>query len=158
MLNREVSVMASLLVAHEPSSTAVVRRALTRDLQPYPPAFVDEVVLVASELVGNAIRHSPVDSSGQVRVGWDASPAGVTLRVTDASTEPPHVRPAGPSDLHGRGLRIVQALAADWGFEAVDNGKTVWAHVSVHDPAHAARGRSGSSGSTGFRGQRMLAR
>jgi serine/threonine-protein kinase RsbW len=154
ILNREVSVMATLLVAHQPSSTAVVRRALARDLASYPPEFVDEVVLVASELVGNAIRHSPVDSSGQMRVGWDTSPDGVNLRVTDASPDAPYLRPAGRSDLNGRGLGVVQALSAEWGFERADGGKTVWAYLAVETRAVA---RS-SSGSDGFLGRRMLAR
>jgi hypothetical protein len=80
----------------------------------------DVAVLLASELVTNSVLHGGADGAGSagygdrlgkrvwVRCGsrWPSGP-GVPVLVADAGSE------AGG----GRGMRLVDALAARWGYE-----------------------------------------
>lgn len=121
-------------VLHEAPSAGEVRRALTEDLtrRGLPADVVDDAALLASELVGNAVRHAYPLPGGVLRVGWDVEDDRVVLRVTDGGgRQAPHVRDAGPRDVRGRGLAIVDSLAEDWGVDRYENGvgpvSTVWA-------------------------------
>jgi anti-sigma regulatory factor (Ser/Thr protein kinase) len=81
------------------------------------------VLLLVSELVTNAIRHARTPFELSVHV--DGSQ--VTVGVLDHDRTQPRVRHAGPTDTSGRGLHIVQAMAASWGTELVArDSKRVW--------------------------------
>ncbi len=54
-----------------------------------PRESVDEVVLVASELVGNAVRHTVAKDDLGLDVDWTIEAQGVTVRVCDPSPVPP---------------------------------------------------------------------
>lgn len=85
----------------------------------------EDVVLVISELVGNAIRHGAAPLSYDVV----ADQEGVLVLVQDADEHPPGVgAPAPPSKESGRGLFLVGELARDWGWSlCCGGGKRVWA-------------------------------
>jgi anti-sigma regulatory factor (Ser/Thr protein kinase) len=123
----------ALLVRHEAASTAIVRRHLARDLASYdlPADAIDDAVLVASELVGNAVRHTRATGSATLDVSWDVDSSGVRVCVGDPSDEQPHLRIVGDDEPKGRGLKIVAAMADEWGVERGARGKTVWAHVPL---------------------------
>lgn len=83
-----------------------------------PPMVVDDVELMASELVTNAVLH-PVPSGHPVRVRVSIG-EDVRLEVAHhgATTDLPAVgdwRTAPPTALSGRGLGIVRRLADDVG-------------------------------------------
>ena len=120
-----------LLVRHEAASAAIVRIRLARDLASYdlPAAAIDDAVLVASELVGNAVRHTRPTESGTLDVSWHVDATGVRVCVGDPGDEQPRPRIAGDDEPEGRGLKIVDAMADEWGVEREARGKTVWAHV-----------------------------
>jgi anti-sigma regulatory factor (Ser/Thr protein kinase) len=124
----------ALLVRHEAASAAVVRRQLARDLASYdlPADAIDDAVLVASELVGNAVRHTKAAESATLDISWDVDSSGVRVCVGDPSDRQPEVREAGDDEPGGRGLKIVDAMSDQWGVERGDRGKTVWAHVPMH--------------------------
>lgn len=85
---------------------------------------MEDVVLVTSELVGNAIRH------GRSPLAYDVAMDGNAVRVVvqDAAPRPPgHVSPAQSSAEGGRGLFIVAQLARDWGWSPCSDGKCIWA-------------------------------
>jgi two-component sensor histidine kinase len=90
-----------------------------------------DVVAVAVELVGNAIRHAAPLPGGVVRVAWRLLSNGhVHVRVTDGGADtPPVPRFATPDDADGRGLAIVDALSQRWGVERDGMGQSVWAEV-----------------------------
>lgn len=98
-----------------------------------PEDTAETAVLLLSELVTNAVRHSHVRGRHiEVRclvVG------GVTLRVevSDAGDGLPVLRTAAEEDESGRGLALVAALAADWGVQPRLHGigKTVWCELSL---------------------------
>ena len=88
--------------------------------------YAGDAETVASELATNAITHvsAPSFDLELKRVG-DSS--AVMVIVTDASPDPPVMRaPAGDFE-HGRGLQVVQALSASWGWTPHDPGKAVYA-------------------------------
>ena len=122
--------VGTLLVRHHPASAAVVRREVAADLHAHAvtPDSVDDVVLVISELVGNAVTHS---GDGDLDVAWTVEDDVVIVRVHDASPEAPQLRHVDASSTNGRGLAIVAALALEWGSHRVGNGKQVWARVPV---------------------------
>jgi anti-sigma regulatory factor (Ser/Thr protein kinase) len=130
----------ALLVRHEAASAAIVRRQLARDLASYdlPPNAIDNAVLVASELVGNAVRHTSATESATLDVSWDVDSSGVRVCVGDPGDEQPQLRTVGEDEPSGRGLKIVDAMSDDWGVERGDRGKTVWAHVPIQRSSVAA--------------------
>jgi len=81
-----------------------------------------DVVLVASELVTNVVRHT--EHGGRVRA-WNADP--VRLEVHDTSSSPPLVVAMTDTQPGGRGLRIIDAICSSWGTTIVPTGKVVWA-------------------------------
>jgi hypothetical protein len=60
----------------------------------------------------------------------------VRVEVRDTASGQPAMRSPGPEDTSGRGLRIVDMLAARWGVRyASGEGKTVW--FTLTEPARA---------------------
>lgn len=125
--------MGAMLVRQEPASASAVRRELTFDLElrGVQPDVIDQVTLVASELVSNAIRHCGPDARDTLDVSWAIDADDVTINVEDSSHELPRMRQAAPDAPNGRGLAIVTALTQDWGAERTPNGKRVWARIGL---------------------------
>ena len=87
---------------------------------------VDDVALVVSELVTNAVLHGDGDIMLNVVVADDA----VHVEVADAAPALPAPR-AAPSDADsGRGLFIVDGVATRWGVRPAARGKVVWADLA----------------------------
>ncbi|MGI5206360.1 ATP-binding protein [Spirillospora sp. CA-108201] len=85
----------------------------------------NDMGVIASELVTNAVVHGPQD--GTVRVRFTRERGGVLLAVWDSSDAMP-VRRVDPEGLSGRGLVMVEALATAFGANPTSpNGKWVWA-------------------------------
>jgi anti-sigma regulatory factor (Ser/Thr protein kinase) len=96
------------------------------------PEVVDDARLVATELVGNAVRHaSPLDN-GTVLVRWQEQDAALALSVCDGggAGEPTQVE-AAPEDADGRGLSIVDALSANWWIERNTQEHTVHVRLAL---------------------------
>jgi anti-sigma regulatory factor (Ser/Thr protein kinase) len=92
-------------------------------------AFADDVVLIASELVGNAVQFA---SARSVRVLLKASEDAVLLEVSDGADQEPCRRQAREDDESGRGLVLVEMLADAWGSRHREGGgKVVWARVAL---------------------------
>ncbi|MFJ1754095.1 ATP-binding protein [Kitasatospora sp. NPDC088134] len=104
---------------------AFVRAALA-DWQ-VDAALAADALLVAAELLANAIRHTP----GAERLDLALEPGALRIAVTDASTDPPRPRPHRPDAPGGHGLFIVERLALTWGSDRAGHGKTVWVRVPI---------------------------
>jgi anti-sigma regulatory factor (Ser/Thr protein kinase) len=124
--------VGALTVQHDLASAAVVRHSIADDLvgNGVTRDSVDDVVLVASELVGNAVVHT-VGQLDELSVSWEIEPVTVVVRVTDTSPTLPRPSSADPNRPGGRGLAIVAAIASDWGVQRSRQGKQVWARVPV---------------------------
>ncbi|MGV9271552.1 ATP-binding protein [Kitasatospora sp. NPDC003701] len=100
-----------------------------------PPALRDDTLLVVSELVTNAVRHTV--GPGSVHLARDAT--GIDIAVSDTSRLLPEPRLTEPgSATNGLGLRLVAALC-DALYTTLDpgSGKTVHAHLAVAAAAAA---------------------
>ncbi len=109
----------------EAGSVALARHFVAeRLLGQCPPALVDDVTLVTSELATNAILHAASSFDVTLR-NVDGQ---VLLEIRDRSRRGPVPGDQTMLGTHGRGIAIVTALARDWGV-ALDpsGGKTVWA-------------------------------
>ena len=84
--------------------------------------------VLVSELVTNALRY------GAQPMRMITKGAGATLRVEvhDArGGEPPRLRPTAPESSNGRGMMIVDALAARWGWSEFGGEKQVWFELDL---------------------------
>ena len=113
-----------------PESASVARRQLVQWMRTLGAGdeTSDDARLVVSELVGNSVRHARPLADGTMHVAWTSSGADLDIAVTDggALTTPERVE-AGVSDLAGRGLSIVETLAARWWVESTRSRTTVHA-------------------------------
>ncbi|WP_328377898.1 ATP-binding protein [Streptomyces sp. NBC_00440] len=99
------------------------------------PELAGDAALVAGELCGNAVLHGCLRDR-LFRV--DVTLGGNTLRI--AVTDPrgerlPVPRVADPDDQFGRGLLIVDTVAARWDVQTLTVGKAVWAELDVQPVA-----------------------
>lgn len=85
------------------------------------------VLLVVSELVTNADRHS----DGPYILELEGTDTSLTVTVYDSSATLPRVFPRDPQRVGRHGLEIVRALALNVGVERVPVGKRVSAVLSL---------------------------
>ncbi|MFF1414574.1 ATP-binding protein [Streptomyces sp. NPDC058289] len=99
--------------------------ALLKDqVPPGHPTFHDDVLLVVSELVTNAVRHAPGPLIFRLTLLRDR--IEITVQDTDHRTPAPR-----PPDLDGgRGWPIIQSLACDVQVFLHPEGKTVSAQLA----------------------------
>jgi anti-sigma regulatory factor (Ser/Thr protein kinase) len=117
-----------------PESAGGVRDALGRWLRSsgLTARTVDDARLVATELVGNAVRHARPLGNGTVLVRWQREGSALELSVCDGGgvTSPERVE-ASPDDVSGRGLAIVDALSSTWWVEHSHDVHTVHARLPL---------------------------
>jgi serine/threonine-protein kinase RsbW len=89
-----------------------------------------DAILVASELVTNAVTHSGGGPSDLIEVRVSRGTEGVMISVRDPGTSGKQAEIPGRADIDmgGLGLRIVDAIALRWGAERGD-GYCVWAEL-----------------------------
>ena len=78
--------------------------------------------LLVSELVANAILHSGTPLEVVVRCGEDR----VRVEVHDGNLQLPVRKHYSTMSGTGRGLMLVERMAADWGSDRTGGGKVVW--------------------------------
>ncbi|HEX6344260.1 ATP-binding protein [Umezawaea sp.] len=90
-------------------------------------AVLEDVVLVAVELVTNAVQHAKFPR--RLRISRRAG--AVRVDVTDGTSFRPVLRAPSPTRANGRGILIVHKLSRAWGvLPGVGGGKTVWAELA----------------------------
>lgn len=126
----------ALALPPEPETPAAARDFVVGRLRRHDLlSLVEDVRLVASELVTNAVTHARTPLT--VTVERDA--AVVTVTVQDGSSRSPRMSPDDLWAPCGRGLMLVAALSRDWGvLNGSDGSKSVWASFLSDDPALAS--------------------
>jgi anti-sigma regulatory factor (Ser/Thr protein kinase) len=118
------------------------RRFTSRTLTDWELAErLDDVCLVVSELVTNALKHGlPGDAAGcgqPVRLHLMHWTSRLVCAVRDPGAETPVAAPDGPQEPaaeSGRGLFLVESFSDGWGwhpFAGTLRGKVVWAQFHV---------------------------
>jgi anti-sigma regulatory factor (Ser/Thr protein kinase) len=90
--------------------------------------ILDDLVLVVDELAGNGIRHTASGRGGKITIALLAGDGVLRAEVSDDGAD--GARPVlrvDPEAESGRGLNIVDALAARWGHRPDGPRTTVWA-------------------------------
>lgn len=92
--------------------------------------LTEAVELIVSELVTNAVKASdgyPVPPAVQFRMSTKQD--SVLIEVWDCDPRQPIMRRPMDVDESGRGLFLVEAMSARWGWTEFEQGKVVWAEV-----------------------------
>ncbi|HEV8297689.1 MAG TPA: ATP-binding protein [Acidimicrobiales bacterium] len=105
--------------------SAAEARSFVRDVAEGQLSAVetDALMLIADELVTNAVRHG--DAPIEVTIVVDES----TLRIEVRDGSPTMPRPMAPCAHGGFGLRLVEGVATAWGTIDAPPGKIVWAEL-----------------------------
>jgi anti-sigma regulatory factor (Ser/Thr protein kinase) len=124
---------AEVRLPSRPESAATARRLTQCVVQrqwALPAQTCENAVLLVSELVGNAVRHTGARVFGlrmQRRRGW------IRVEVRDPSRGLPCLMPVQEMDTSGRGLFLVDKLSDRWGVDLLPRGKTTWFEMRVSD-------------------------
>lgn len=114
-------------------------RAAVSSLFRQHPDLLEDVRLVVSELITNAVMHTPI--GGVLRV-WLLGGGGWRVEVEDHSDRPPEAVTSA-REIGGRGLELVALLAGRWGSVPLHEGKVVWAErvpiTTEHEAGHVVR-------------------
>jgi anti-sigma regulatory factor (Ser/Thr protein kinase) len=114
---------ASIRLSPHPTSARAAREFVARTLLEWGRGDQTEAaVLLTSELVTNAIIHARTEVAVTMRVAGD----GLRVVVLDESDEQPSPRSEADELGGGRGLKLVDAVAASWGVAPQGTGKAVW--------------------------------
>lgn len=108
-----------------PASVGEARRFVGAQLVDLGATSVSEVAaLLTSELVTNAIVHA----GGRIRVRVIDREGTIRVSVEDPSSAQPRRRRATERAVTGRGLALIDDLAAHWGVDSLPGhqGKAVW--------------------------------
>jgi anti-anti-sigma factor len=115
-------------LAPTPNAAATARRFVRETLQSWrltPPdgELSDQAQLLADELVTNAVVHAQTDMRLRLELGGEL----LHIAVHDFDHRLPRPLPDDPQAQGGRGLRLVEWLAAAWGAQPhPEGGKVVW--------------------------------
>jgi serine phosphatase RsbU (regulator of sigma subunit)/anti-sigma regulatory factor (Ser/Thr protein kinase) len=128
-----------VLLAPEPTAPSRARSFIRDSLRSWkvtaPDLAVEDAVLLASELVANAVQHAGTG----VEVGCRLVAEVLEVTVTDRHPARPLPDPRGINEDHfserGRGLTLPAALASSWGVTYTGTAKTVWFRLRLSPPS-----------------------
>jgi len=140
----------------QPSAAGQARRFVRETLGswgvPGPAAraadLVDDVVLLTSELVTNAVVHAGTEVQVTCRMSGTAIEVAVRDRHPARSLGPPGQQGDDPAArTSGRGLLLPSALATAWGVSYTRAAKAVWFRIAFADHPPGAGGAAPSPAS-----------
>lgn len=125
-VERSDGLSLDLVLDAVPRSISVARHAVARLFDPalrIPAELAEDVLLLVSELVTNAVLHARTT----VHVSARLERGRILVAVGD---DDPHNAPRrsepGVTATSGRGMRLVDLLASSWGVEMGPTSKVVW--------------------------------
>ncbi|MFV2119294.1 ATP-binding protein [Streptomyces sp. Act-28] len=117
-----------------PESAAIARRlaqCVVLRTWSLGPQVAEDVVLLVSELVGNAVRHTGARAFG-LRMCRRRG-GRIRVEVRDPSRGLPCLMPVRGMDVSGRGLFVVDKLSDRWGVDLLPHGKNTWFEMRIAD-------------------------
>jgi Histidine kinase-like ATPase domain len=131
-------VVSGLTLAATPTAVPLARALVRLSLTQWGfPGLVDDAGLCVSELTTNAVQASGLLAFLRVHIGLFT--ATTRIEVWDRSDGKPQPRLVDEADEGGRGLMLVEAISAQWGWYARAGrfGKVVWAELKLpHEPVN----------------------
>lgn len=129
----------SFAVAPEPESVTFARHFTQTTLERWDMAsLIDDVGLVVTELVTNALRHSlpprPAEPAGAIHLRLIRNAPYLLCGIQDAGQDLPRRREPDFIAETGRGLHIVESFSSMWGWARFAGGKVVWALFCLPAP------------------------
>ena len=122
------SLEASFDLLPVPASVPTARHVVSGLLEAWAvPHDLEDAALLTTELVSNVIDHV----GGEATLTVEVSSSGDWLRiaVVDGSAIRPVVQELDHQRPRGRGLRMLQIIAARWGADEHGDGKRVWVEL-----------------------------
>jgi two-component sensor histidine kinase len=116
-------------LAPDPTAGNVVRRQLLAGNGTLPSSVRDDVLLLVTELVTNAVRHSSAGPDGQVRVELRRGTDSVRVAVSDEGTGFTADAPLEPNEAGGWGLALVDRIADRWAVTPAGLGTCAWFEI-----------------------------
>ena len=125
---------AQITLPRNPSSVVAARRFIEARATAwsFPEPAGEQLVLIGSELVTNAVLHARTELTLTLEHRGDR----VRISVRDRSKAPATLRHYRADALTGRGLGVVAALSDRWGISAAADGKVVWAELVANGDHH----------------------
>jgi len=126
------------------TAPALARGSVSASMRDISTPRVEDILLLTSEVVTNAVRHTSSAALGDVIVRLDVEPDVVRIEVLNPGTsfDPPVPQTPSTSGT-GLGLFLVDSLARGWGVEREGERTKVWFEVST-----GANGRTGERSAT----------
>ncbi|MQY14231.1 hypothetical protein SRB5_43930 [Streptomyces sp. RB5] len=122
----------ALATTADPVHLAFLRRTIKHQLAGWGlDDLTSDAMTVSGELLANAMEHA----GGNIYARFTVRPSQLLIEVLDGSSDVPRIRPIASWSERGRGLSVVQALSAEWGYWRTPTGKTVWAVLTNPPPA-----------------------
>lgn len=126
---------ASFTLQRDPTEVRQARQHVARACDGLARDLVEIAQLLATELVTNALDHG----AGEITLGITRSEHDLRVDVGDDAPSRPRASVPPADQVRGRGMLLVEAMAAAWGVEPpADKGKRVWFRLRIGSP-----GRSG---------------
>jgi anti-sigma regulatory factor (Ser/Thr protein kinase) len=125
-------------LSNNADSVRLSRSVVRRIVASCPAEFVESATLLTDELVTNAIRHGRPPIVLTIR--FDAH--ALVIEVVDCGPGDPAPRDVDANAERGRGLKIVDHVADEWGVHRLPEGKRVWCSLLVRTPAPVRHGVS----------------
>ncbi|GHH06036.1 SpoIIE family protein phosphatase [Streptomyces lanatus] len=132
--------IASWPLPKDPRAAGQARALIREQLSAWDLADLTPTTeLLASELVGNVIRHA----KGPLRLRL-LHDAALICEVFDGSLTMPRIRRATEHDEGGRGLQLISALSQRWGTRYTPTGKCIWTEQALQTAPDAVRDTRGA--------------
>jgi len=117
-------------LAPEPTAGSAARRELLAGNGTLPSSVRDDVLLLVTELVSNAVRHSSAGPDGLVRVELRRGPDVLRVAVSDEGTGFTADAPLEPNEDGGWGLALVDRIADRWAVAPIGSGTRAWFEIA----------------------------
>ena len=116
----------------EPPAPSMAREIVGSVVPPLRPGTTDNVLLLTSEVVSNAIRHGAQEPSQEIVLRLERGDHNVRVEVLNDGPSFTPTPPFQPTEERegGYGLYLVNSLARSWGVDREDDRTKVWFEVS----------------------------
>ena len=118
-----------LILALSPDAPRQIRRSLDRYIGLLQQSLLDDLILVSSELVSNAVQHSGRPEGDPINYRLTVFPKTILVEVADRGVGTGQLRPTTGTPPSGLGL--VELLSDRWSGSAQADTFNVWLEIDI---------------------------